>query len=678
MPGYQIKVTMEGTKPPMWRRLLLPNKLSFADLHRILQIAFGWDDYHMHDFTFQHCIDTVGNTEYHDYADLDENETAADNYLKGGWIRYTYDYGDDWQHKIVLEKELEDYEERYPQVVKFKGNNFEEDSGGVWGGKESTEAYDMEAVNERLKEYCICTPVEPVAGEGDFLNLQETEKLMKKLFKNLQKTTGKKQTIQNQKKKSALDQKIEKIRDFCEKAEMVRKEENPAEQGGQLAFDFDTGKTEIEPEDPDYVFFKCGGNVTQSELLEQASEQLILDYQKYMMLPMEEKRRKQKAKEAILAALQENPSWYLIIFDEDTVKDYQICVEAKQGERLPYLREKSVVMLCAWGLLDAHVIKENGKTRMEIITAEGAEAFLHFVKTAGLPRFYGTKKLITDGIQYLMKSYGLMELPVLHAKYQKVFGPISYEELMRYLYLDGTLYGDYTTGEGLIHDVQVPFAAIKDLDVNEIFNQRNEYAQELDYADFKNRRLLKWKEGIAGFVPVWDELAELLNALKVVYEEELDQLLPELYLFTISGMELDEILFYIEENFFEEPEAPENKLLLAMIWKSMAKCWLETPIACLKGHNRMEASRLMKKEPFLVAVDEEVDVTTEELDGREQIYELPWKMQQTLYSLLELPPDKKWSEQRKRELQKIKKEAGRELEILDILEKFLAFDRKII
>jgi Plasmid pRiA4b ORF-3-like protein len=47
---YQIKITLLGTKPPIWRRLLVPADLTLAQLHNVLQIAIGWEDGHMHEF----------------------------------------------------------------------------------------------------------------------------------------------------------------------------------------------------------------------------------------------------------------------------------------------------------------------------------------------------------------------------------------------------------------------------------------------------------------------------------------------------------------------------------------------------------------------------------------------------------------------------------------------------
>ena len=48
---YQFKITLKGTKPPIWRRILVPETYTFWDLHVAIQDAMGWDDYHLHEFT---------------------------------------------------------------------------------------------------------------------------------------------------------------------------------------------------------------------------------------------------------------------------------------------------------------------------------------------------------------------------------------------------------------------------------------------------------------------------------------------------------------------------------------------------------------------------------------------------------------------------------------------------
>ena len=52
MSAYIVKVVMENTHPPVWRRIALPEKITYEDLHKVLQIAFGWTNEHLHDFSF--------------------------------------------------------------------------------------------------------------------------------------------------------------------------------------------------------------------------------------------------------------------------------------------------------------------------------------------------------------------------------------------------------------------------------------------------------------------------------------------------------------------------------------------------------------------------------------------------------------------------------------------------
>ena len=75
---YQIKVTLLGTKPPIWRRLLVPADVTLAQLHNVLQIAMGWEDGHMHEFR-------VGQRRFGqpEPADLGDHPNAAiDNHLQ--------------------------------------------------------------------------------------------------------------------------------------------------------------------------------------------------------------------------------------------------------------------------------------------------------------------------------------------------------------------------------------------------------------------------------------------------------------------------------------------------------------------------------------------------------------------------------------------------------------------
>ena len=138
MPGYVLKISIENTHPPVWRRVMVPEMITFSDLHEIIQILFGWEDAHLHEFSIpSKNIYIDDGQESWDGCHYPEKETLLEELLfQNKWIRYTYDFGDEWRHKIVYEKTEETYGDRQAVLLKYKGDNFQEDSGGLWGSDE--------------------------------------------------------------------------------------------------------------------------------------------------------------------------------------------------------------------------------------------------------------------------------------------------------------------------------------------------------------------------------------------------------------------------------------------------------------------------------------------------------------------------------------------------------------
>jgi hypothetical protein len=130
----QVKIKLMGaSKPPVWRRLLVPAGIRLDQLHGVIQVAMGWSDYHMHVFSTDAGDYGVLDPEL---GFLDERRTTLSRLLiePGGRIRYTYDFGDAWDHEIMLEKVLSAHPEQlYPTCIAGKGACPPEDCGGVWG-----------------------------------------------------------------------------------------------------------------------------------------------------------------------------------------------------------------------------------------------------------------------------------------------------------------------------------------------------------------------------------------------------------------------------------------------------------------------------------------------------------------------------------------------------------------
>lgn len=136
--GYQLKVTLEGIRPPIWRRIQVRGDITLHKLHRILQIVMNWEDYHLHRFI-------VGEEQYSEISK--ESDILADEFKnekkallnkiapeeKNKFI-YEYDFGDSWYHDILVEKIIRIEEDfMHPVCLKGKRASPPEDCGGVGG-----------------------------------------------------------------------------------------------------------------------------------------------------------------------------------------------------------------------------------------------------------------------------------------------------------------------------------------------------------------------------------------------------------------------------------------------------------------------------------------------------------------------------------------------------------------
>lgn len=134
---YQVKVTLNDFKPPIWRRILVADTTTLIQLHTILQIVMGWDGYHLHMFDINGQI--YGNPDDDEYGDMGtKNESRFRlNQLvgrEGFKFRYEYDFGDSWLHDLLVEKILPaEKDTHYPVCIAGKRACPPEDVGGIGG-----------------------------------------------------------------------------------------------------------------------------------------------------------------------------------------------------------------------------------------------------------------------------------------------------------------------------------------------------------------------------------------------------------------------------------------------------------------------------------------------------------------------------------------------------------------
>lgn len=159
--NYQLKIKINLKQYDIWRRVLVPSRCTFQVLHEVIQETFGWFHYHQHEFRIMddasgmeeglplyayptkiQIVDGYGFV-VEDYLEPDKYEVGYDTdiRLKDIFNRYDkcvyiYDFGDNWEHIITLEKVIKESTNRYPVLMERKGERPPEDVGGEAGFEE--------------------------------------------------------------------------------------------------------------------------------------------------------------------------------------------------------------------------------------------------------------------------------------------------------------------------------------------------------------------------------------------------------------------------------------------------------------------------------------------------------------------------------------------------------------
>ncbi|HEU4966757.1 MAG TPA: plasmid pRiA4b ORF-3 family protein [Candidatus Saccharimonadales bacterium] len=139
----QFKVTLKDITPPIWRRIHIPADAAFLDLHAAIQDSFGWEDRHLHQFIFGNRYEEpvfIGPRDPEDWGfeddKLREKEISLSDWFQqvGRTCTYEYDFGDSWEHTVVLEKILPvEPTQTYPRCIAGKRACPPEDCGGIPG-----------------------------------------------------------------------------------------------------------------------------------------------------------------------------------------------------------------------------------------------------------------------------------------------------------------------------------------------------------------------------------------------------------------------------------------------------------------------------------------------------------------------------------------------------------------
>jgi hypothetical protein len=140
---FQLKVTLQNIKPPVWRRILVDASSTLDQVHEVIQAAFGWWNYHLHEFE-------IDGTRYGDPdpdddwgpPTVNERRIRLDTVVTAGsTFGYLYDFGDGWSHRVTVEKDLPaETGTTVPACIGGRRACPPEDCGGPWGYEHLLEA----------------------------------------------------------------------------------------------------------------------------------------------------------------------------------------------------------------------------------------------------------------------------------------------------------------------------------------------------------------------------------------------------------------------------------------------------------------------------------------------------------------------------------------------------------
>lgn len=165
MEFYRLKITLKYIGPPIWRRIEVPGDVTLDELHLILQAAMGWTNSHLHQFKVGRIY--YGKPSIDEFSDLnlkDESKARLNKVLSKPKQKmvYEYDFGDGWEHEILLEKILpRDSLVRCPRCLGGARACPPEDCGGVHGYANFLEAIS-DPEHEEHDEY-----LDWIGGEFD-------------------------------------------------------------------------------------------------------------------------------------------------------------------------------------------------------------------------------------------------------------------------------------------------------------------------------------------------------------------------------------------------------------------------------------------------------------------------------------------------------------------------------
>lgn len=525
------------------------------------------------------------------------------------WIRYTYDFGDEWRHRINIEKHDEDYEECYVKLLKYKGDNFKEDCGGIGGGARIDRyTFDQEEI-----KHTLCAMMLPEHKE-----LKEP-RLLKESLNEFQSMIEK-----------LSDMKPEVFNSVI--ADMFQKADNEVPKMDQKVRAWDSWKEENIFSESD---LKISESVkTQKELMLEIGEKRVADYYKYLRLPPVKWMSYEEKIDNISEALKEHQEYILYILDKDEyeytmnlINKTEKCTEdfLKQGEW--------VKKLLAIGLVDF----TRNEDIAELCFASDIRQYIGNLDEQRKRKTYRKLEKFDERVGKMLQIYGMVELESMYGLYQKTYrDKVEKEEYFRYIYWHAR-FNDFVN---TVYSMDgTCYAVLKEINPQIILEKTEKYAVDLPYKQYRADEIDFLAEDLANRNEWVDILFTTLH-----YQLGMDIFDAQYWLIeTVSAVVNGDTIDLVIENIEKQSKKQLNLTKKAEVWQVVSGLMLEMELPMLKGRSRIEYEMEQGISAWTLGmVPDDTDKILN--DKRSRMYQFPQKIQECMYMSDSIDADEQISE----------------------------------
>ncbi len=565
-------------------------RITFEELHEIIQVLFSWRNEHLHEF------EVPGDRIYISDRDdtwanyYNESETLIDAFFKNyKWLRYTYDFGDNWRHRINIEKIDEEYQERKVTLLKFKGDNFTEDR--TWGEDHVRNTFDSAKVEQKLNRMNLSLHEE----------LQQV-KLLKESLYNL---------TENLKKLFELDVDV-----LQSQVAAMRNDLNGACNPMKMKIEAwkkanEEGMEQLLIETPEK---------SQNLLLMDLGEKEAADYYKYLRIPRTEIMTREEQVQEISKVLLKHPEYLYYIFDEKEYAELKVWMELPKGTATKKIQNINMfVKVFAMGLADFKAVENCGEIRF----ATDSKHFIDAVDAKTRKNVYNLLHKFDERMGGFIQVYEVIELDSLYQMYRKLYDHhMEKDDFLRIIYWH-CRFNDFM--DTVYQADGTAYAASKELDVRKVILKIQEYAGDLSYAEYSRKEIEYKAYDLANRSDWLDILFTTLHYRMKIHPYEAQDLLIQVVGAVMSGYALDEIIL----NLRKECEQSWSVRLSTKMWIVIAGIMLDLELPMLKGRTRVQYAEEMKCSPWTVGMVTESEQITNSKE--KHIYQFSVEVQQQMY-----------------------------------------------